>query len=326
MANQKKIVFIGGGGGVTNIAPALRDGYHVTAIVSVFDNGGSYGRLRGPYRSPLTGDVRQALAALSTNAWAQLSQHRFERGDVEGHALGNLVLTAAHAMYDEPAKAMEVLHDLYAVRGRVLPVSYSFADLHAELMDRTILRGEHVIDEPHAKSHVRIRRLWLDPEPMLAPGVADAITQADLIIIGPGDLYTSLVPNLLVGGMAKAIAASSAKKAYFVNVSTKYGQTNEYNAFEHVRALESYLQPQTLTHVVVNTSELPEDYIIELKKKREQAVVLDTDNIEKTGYAVVKKDLLDGQFYDQPSADEIRRCRIRYAAEKVREVVDELLK
>lgn len=320
-----KIVFIGGGGGAFNIGPALRDHHEVTLIISAFDNGGSYGRLRGPYRTSLTGDVRQALAALSTNEWAQLLQHRFERSDVEGHALGNLILTAANAMYDDPAQAMDILHKLCAVKGRVLPVSYSFADLHAELMDRTILRGEHMIDEPHAKSHVRIRRLWLDPDAMIAPGVAQAIADADLVIMGPGDVYTSLVPNLLVDGVAQAIVHTPAKKAYFCNVSTRYGQTNEYNAFEHVRAVESYLQPNTISHVVVNTSELPEEYLLELKKKNEKPVHADIDTLTKAGYAVLRKDLLDGQFYEQNRVDAIRRCRIRYAPEKVREVVAEML-
>lgn len=322
---KKKVVFIGGGGGAVNIGPALRDHYDVTLIVSVFDNGGSYGRLRGPYRSPLTGDVRQALAALSTNEWGALAQHRFERSDVKGHALGNLVLTAAHTLYDDPGQAMDIMHRLYAVRGRVLPVSYTFADLTAELMDRTMLRGETVIDEPHAKSHVRIRRLWLDPDATMGPGVAEAIAQADLILMGPGDLYTSLVPNLLVDGVAQAVINSPAKKAYFCNVSTKYGQTNEYSAFEHVRALESYLQPLSFKHVVINTSELPDELIRELKRKNEKPVAADIETLTKAGYAVLNRDLLDGKFYEQPGADAVRRSRIRYAPEKVREVVEAIL-
>ncbi len=325
MEGQKKIVFIGGGGGVSNIAPALRDTYDVTAIITVFDNGGSYGRLRGPYRSPLTGDIRQALAALSTNQLGTLSEHRFERGDIEGHAFGNILLTAVHATSEHPSNAMERLHELYGVRGRVLPVSYNLSDLHAELMDRTILRGEHVIDEPHAKSHVRIRRLWLDPEPIIAPGVVEAIAGADLIIMGPGDVYTSLIPNLLVDGMASAIVASSAKKAFICNTFTKYGQTSSFPASDHVRIVEQYLKPNTFGTVVLNTSPLDEMLLLQAKKRREEPVRHDLETLKQSGYTVLGIDLLDGKMHEQNSADAVRRPLIRYDAQKVRDLVARLL-
>lgn len=321
---KKKIVFIGGGGGVRNIAPALKDDYDFTAVICTFDNGGSYGRLRGPYRSPLTGDVRSALAVLSTNKLAELSEYRFERGDISGHALGNLLLTAVHAMHEEPAQAMEHLHELYGVQGKVLPVSFTYADVHAELMDRTILRGESVIDEPHSKSHVRIRRVWLDPDAVVAPGVKEAIAEADLIIVGPGDIYTSIVPNLLVDGVSSAIEKSPAKKVYFCNIFTKYGQTNDFNASDHVRAVEQYLKPNTFQTVVLNTSAVPEMVELSLKKRREKIVLHDIETLEKTGYKVMRADLLDGREYEQPSADAVRRTPVRYDAEKVRAVIREL--
>lgn len=322
---KKKIVFVGGGGGVRNMAPALKDAYDFTAIISTFDNGGSYGRLRGPYRSPLTGDVRSALAALSDNHLGELSEYRFERGDLEGHAFGNILLTAMHATHEEPATAMEKLHQLYNVRGRVLPVSYTYADINAELMDRTILRGESAIDEPHAKSHVRIRRLWLDPDPLIAPGVVEALAAADLIIIGPGDIYTSLAPTLLVDGMARAIEQSPAKKVYFCNIFTKYGQTNEFNASDHVRAIEQYLKPNTFHTVVLNASAVSETVELQLKRRREKLVSHDTETLKKMGYGVVSADLLDGKEYEQPSADAVRRMPVRYDKDKVAAVVRLLL-
>lgn len=308
-----------------NIAPALKDDYEVTAIITTFDNGGSYGRLKYSYKSPLAGDVRSALAALSGNHMAELSEYRFDRGDVEGHAFGNILLTAMHALHEEPHQAMEKLHAMYEVKGRVLPVSYSFSDLHAELMDRTILRGESAIDEPHAKSHVRIRRMWLDPDPVIAPGVAEAITAADLIIMGPGDIYTSIVPNLLVDGVAQAVVASGARKAYFCNVFTKYGQTSNFPASDHVRALEQYLKPQTFHTVVLNTSPLDEFLVMEAKKKREEPVRHDIDELKKAGYAVVMADLLDGKVHEQSAADAVRRSKIRYDREKLKQVVAALL-
>lgn len=322
---KKKIVFIGGGGGVRNIAPALKDDYDFTAIISTFDNGGSYGRLRGPYHSPLTGDVRSALAVLSSNHLGQLSEYRFERGDVEGHAFGNLLLTAMHATHEQPAEAMEKLHELYGVNGKVLPVSYTYADIHAELMDRTMLRGESAIDEPHAKSHVRIRRVWLDPEPMIGPGVAEAIAAADLIIAGPGDIYTSIVPNFLVAGVSEAIQKSAAKKVYICNVFSKYGQTNDFNASDHVRAVEQYLKPNTFQTVVLNSSTVPEMVELQLKKHREKIVLHDVETLQKTGYTVVRADLLDGREYEQSSFDVVRRTPVRYDAQKVRDLILGLL-
>ncbi|MBI4121723.1 MAG: YvcK family protein [Parcubacteria group bacterium] len=320
-AAKKKIVFIGGGAGVRNLAPALKDDYDFTAILSSFDNGGSYGRLRGPYHTPLSGDVRSALAALSTNEIGKLSEYRFERGDVAGHAFGNLLLTAVYAMAEDPAQAMAQLHRLYGAQGAVLPVSYTYADLHAELMDRTILRGEEAIDEPHAKSQVRIRRVWLDPDAVIARGVAEAIAAADLIIMGPGDIYTSLVPNLLVEGVSQAVMRSPAKKVYFCNAFTKYGQTNGFNAFDHVRAVEQYLKPNTFQTVVLNTSPISETMERELKKRREDVVRHDVETLEKSGYAVLRADLLDGREYEQAAADAKRRSSVRYDAEKVKKTI-----
>jgi uncharacterized cofD-like protein len=322
---KKKIVFIGGGGGVRNIAPALKDAYDFTAIISTFDNGGSYGRLRGPYHSPLTGDVRSALAVLSDNHLGSLSEYRFERGDVEGHAFGNILLTAMFATHEQPEDAMAKLHELYAVRGKVLPVSYTYADIHAELMDRTILRGESAIDQPHGKSHVRIRRVWLDPEPKMAPGVAEAIADADLIITGPGDIYTSLVPNFLVEGVADAIEKSKAKKVYICNIFSKYGQTNDFNASDHVRSVEQYLKPNTFDTVILNNSVVPDMVELQLKKHREKVVAHDTETLQKMGYTVVRADLLDGQEYEQSLFDAVRRTPVRYDAQKVRAVISDLL-
>ncbi len=325
VSDKKKIAFIGGGGGVSNMAPALRDLYDVTAIVTTFDNGGSYGRLRYPYRSPLTGDVRRALAALSTNQLGTLSEHRFDRGDIEGHAFGNLLLTAMHATHEHPSQAMEQLHAMYAVAGRVLPVSYSFSDLHAELMDRTILRGEQMIDEPHAKSHVRIRRVWLDPDAVIAPGVAEAIAEADVILMGPGDVYTSLIPNLLVDGVAKAIMTSPAKKVYICNMFTKYGQTNNFPASDHVRVLEQYLQPNTFHTVVLNTSPIDEYVLLQARKRREEPVRQDIDELKKAGYTVLAMELLDGEVQEQHRADAVRRALIRYSPDRVRDLVAQVI-
>jgi len=230
---MKKIGYVGGGGGVSNVVPGLGDDFDVTAILTTFDDGGSTGRLREVYQSPLVGDIRRAFAALGTSDLAVTFNHRFTKGDIKGHALGNIILTAMYNHYQDPEVAMGVLHQLCQVKGKVLGVSYDLATLFAELEDGTVIEGEHNIDEPRQGS--AIKKLWLKPDPKPAPGVIEAIKAADLIIIGPGDLFSSLIPPLLVPGVSEAIKKSSAKKMYFVNNFSQPGQTDGYKASDHVK-------------------------------------------------------------------------------------------
>ncbi len=320
---QKKIVFLGGGGGATNILPGLRDDFDVTAIVTTFDDGGSYGYLRRDYKSPLSGDIRRALAALSTNDLKASAEFRFPEGGLKGHTLGNLLLASEWIRHEDAEVAMESLHRIFAVKGNVLGVSYQLAELTAELMDRTIIRGEGKIDEPHAKSHIRIQRVWLDPDPKPARGVLEAIAQADLIIMGPGDIYTSIIPCLLVEGIAQAIQASKAKTIYFCNRFTKHGQTNGFTAGDHLLAIEQYLQKR-LDLVVLEISELPEELIAFHETQLEKPVLYDIERLQAAGYDIREAKLLDGIIHEKADSDPLKRSKIRYKPELVRDVVDQI--
>ena len=320
---MKKIVFIGGGGGVLNIAPGLRDDFDVTAILTTFDDGGSYGRFRRDYKSPLTGDIRRAFAALSTNGLGIHTEYRFVDGEMKGHTLGNILLASVFEHYGNSEKAMENLHDIFAVKGKVLGVSYELAELQAQLKDRSIIRGENIIDEPHSKSHIRIDQVWLDPEPEVAPGVLDAIKDADLILMGPGDVYCSIIPNLLVAGVKKAVNDSKAKKVYFCNRFTKYGQTNGFAASDHLRAIEKYLDSK-FNIVVLDQSKLPESVIAHYQNQQEDVVRYDIDNLKKAGYDIVEADLLGDDLVEQSQSDKLKRSKIRYAPDKVNELVQKL--
>jgi len=322
--SMKKIVFIGGGGGVTNIAPGLRDDFDVTAIITSFDDGGSYGTFRRDYKNPLTGDIRRALAALSMNGLGKETEFRFEEGVMKGHTLGNILLASVFTQLGDGEKAMERLHELFAVKGAVLPVSYDLAELQAELKDRSILRGEHIIDEPHAKSHIGINRVWLDPDPKVADGVLHAIEKADLIITGPGDLYCSTIPSFLVEGIAKAVQGSSAKFVYICNRFTKYGQTNNFTASEHVRVLSHYAQRKPDT-IILNTSPISEEVIDHHREENESLVEQDIDLLKEQGYDVILAELLAIELVKKSKADTLKRSKIKMDPNKINTLVHQLL-
>lgn len=321
---MKKIVFLGGGGGAMSVLPGLRDHFDVTAILSTFDDGGSYGRLRRDYKSPLSGDIRRAFSVLSTNELGATTEFRFPGGELEGHAFGNILLTSKWLEHGDVYDAMEELHRLFAVKGKVLGVSYQIAELTAELMDRTVVRGEGKIDEPHAKSHIRIQRVWVDPDPKPARGVLEAIAQADLIIMGPGDIYTSIIPCLLVEGVPEAIRASKAKTLYFCNRFTKHGQTNGFTAGDHLLAIEQYLQKRIDT-VVLETSDLSEELVSFHADQQEKPVLYDIERLESAGYDIKQAKLLDGKEYEKADSDVLKRSKIRFAPESVGTLVKQLL-
>jgi uncharacterized cofD-like protein len=321
---MKNIVYIGGGGGVSAIVPALKDHHHVTAIMTTFDDGGSYATFRRDYKSPLTGDIRRALSALSTNGLGTHAEYRFQDGAMQGHTVGNVLLASLFSQTDHPQQAMDRLHEIFAVKGKVLGVSYDLAELQAELKDRSILRGEHVIDQPHAKSHIRIDRIWLDPEPKVAAGVLEAIKKADLIIMGPGDLFCSTIPSLLVEGVSQAIEESKAHLLYFCNNFTKNGQTNKFTAYEHIREIEKYLTSKIGT-VVLSESSLPQSVINKHSEAQEGLVELDIDKIKEAGYSVHTSDLHAFEEVLQDSSDKVSRAKVRYKPEKVLEIIQSIL-
>ena len=322
---SKKVLFIGGGGGVQRIATPLRDEFDVTGVINTFDDGGSTGRLRGAYHTIAVGDLRRAFAALSTNQWQGLLNFRFPAGDVKGHTLGNLILTTQILESDSAQEAMDRLHQLFAVKGKVLPISFDDATLVAELEDGSIIEGEHVIDEPRNTSHLRIKKVFFKVEPNVAVGVIEAIAEADVIILGHGDLYTSLIPCLLVPGVAQAIVKSKAKKVFICNLFTKFGQTNKFTAADHVQVIENYLGGKGVDVIVHNSSEIPSEVIDHHKSELEEPVKLDVEVLEEKGYAVLSRDLLKKSIIEKSSADTLKRSMLGLDDDKVISLVKELL-
>ena len=259
-----KIVGLGGGTGLPVLLRGLRDlpprshslsgsEIEATAIVCATDNGGSTGRLRESFGIPAMGDLRNCLVALSgsESLLAELFQHRFSGGNgLEGHALGNLIVTAMCQKSSSLGQAVERVSQLLKLRGKVLPVAEVPLTLCAQFEGGAIVRGESQI----VQERRRIGNIWLEPcNPRPAPGVLSAIADADVLVVGPGSLYTSLLPNLLVTGVAEAIRHSRAVKIFVCNLATQPGETDGFSAADHFRVVEAHLGPRAMNFCLINS-------------------------------------------------------------------------
>jgi len=265
----------------------------ITAIVTVSDDGGSSGRLRREFAVLPPGDIRNCLAALAEDEslMTRLFQYRFRAGHgLRGHSFGNLFLTALTDITGDFRLAIKFSSEVLAIVGRIFPSTLANVHLRAWLVDGSVVDGESRI----SKSKVRIQRVALVPgtsRPL--PEALEAIREADLICLGPGSLYTSVIPNLLVRGMARAIAESPAIKAYFVNLMWQPGETTGYTAADHVRAIHQHARRRLIEYAIVNTASVPEDLRRRYALRRAQPVEIDTDRLERMGLKVVGRPLLD---------------------------------
>jgi uncharacterized cofD-like protein len=257
-----RIVTLGGGSGTfTMLSELKRRAEHVCAVVAMTDSGGSSRRLMDEFGRPLPlGDLRQALVALSGSSqlWSELFSYRFPsgpNGGVGGHSLGNLIL---HALQDRNAgdllAALDDARVMLHAAGQVVPVTLDQATLCAELVDGSIVRGEAEIDSPAGRPILPIQRVFLDPDAQMLPQAGQALAHADKVLIGPGDLYTSVIPCLLVQGVAEAIRSCRGEVVYLCNIMTKRGETDRYGASDFVRAVHRYLGRRADT-VLVNTQQ-----------------------------------------------------------------------
>ena len=257
-SKEKKIVVIGGGTGTYTVLKALREHpVYLSAIISMADDGGSTGVLREEFGILPTGDVRRALVALSRHPddrLAKLFTYRFKEGGVSGHSVGNLIITALERIYGSFEEALNEASQILAVeRGEVIPVTLSNVRLFAQLEDGSIIKGETNIDVPKHDGEMRVEKVWLEPKAKINPRAIKAIREAHLIVMGPGDIYTSVIPNLLVRGIPEAIRQTRAKKIYVCNLMTKYGETHGFVAQDFVTILEEYLGEEVLDMILLNT-------------------------------------------------------------------------
>lgn len=250
------VVTIGGGTGHYTLLTGLRTlDVDVTAIVTMMDSGGSSGRLRDEYGMLPPGDFTRCLIALSSHpeAMKELFNHRFETGSLKGHTIRNLLFTALHEISGTSDQTVERLHAIFAVNHRVLPVTLDPVDLVAHLENDQVIRGEASIDGMADAIEAPVLNVYLDPEAGAYPRALDAIARADLVVVGPGDLYTSVVPNLLVRGVKEAIAASRARVVYVCNLMTKPNETPGYSVEDFIGTVCLYLGEARLDAALYNT-------------------------------------------------------------------------
>jgi uncharacterized cofD-like protein len=278
-----RIVVVGGGTGLFTALTGLR--HHdvdLTAVVTMADSGGSSGRLRDEFGFLPAGDVRRCLVALAADDTVgmllrELLEYRFDRGEgLAGHTFGNLLLTALNDLTGGMDAAITEAAHLLRVKGQVLPVTLSHAHLYADLEDGRTIVGEAAIDR--RRDSVPIKRVYLHPPAVATPPAMEAIETADLVVIGPGDLYTSLLPNLLVDGIREAIAASRCQTVYVCNVMTKHGETDGYAASDFLRAVTQYLGEGVIDAALLSYYEsLPRDVLARYQAERAVPVSIDLE-------------------------------------------------
>ncbi len=289
-----KIVCIGGGTGTYTALMGLKKyTSNLTAIVSMADSGGSAGRLRDEFGILPPGDVRRCLIALSEESTLlkELFQYRFEKGTLEGHSFGNLFLTALRNTTGSDDKAIIEASKILAIRGKVLPVTLSNSHLHAVLENGKVIKGETNIDIPKHDANLKIKKVYLHPESVAYTKAVQAIKEADLVIIGPGDLYTSVIPNLLVKGIREALKKTAAKKVYVCNLMTKHGETTGFTASMYLREIQKYADC-IMDNVVLNSKVPKKSLLDQYRKEHSFLVQNDLDEIEKLQAKPVLANLL----------------------------------
>src|SRR3954469_10189420 len=289
---QPRIVVIGGGTGLPVLLRGLKQyPVDITAIVTVADDGGSSGRLREDLHIPPPGDIRNVLASLSDvePLVEEMFQHRFKTSnELSGHSLGNLILAAMTSITGNFVHAIQEMSKVLNVRGKVLPAANQSVILHAEMEDGTFVSGESKI--PY--SGKKIKRVFLTPENIRPlPESIQAIRQADLIIIGPGSLYTSILPNLLVPKIGDELCRSHAKKVYICNLMTQAGETHGFSASDHVKALYDHMSCAFINTILVNNEEIPPDIQLRYNEELADPVVYDLPRLFELGLEVVHADI-----------------------------------
>lgn len=329
---MKKVVVIGGGTGVFTVLSGLKNKpYSLSAILTMADDGGSSGLLREEFGVLPPGDIRRALLALSPSSSSMLSKlfnYRFKgQSALKGHSFGNLFITALEKITGSFSKAVDEAAKILGVKGKIIPVTLESTRLFARLENGLLVVGETNIDIPKHDGILKIKELFLNPSVKANPKAITAIKEADLIVMGPGDLYSSLLPTLLVQGISKAILKSKAKKIYFCNIMTKYGETNNYTPKVFLNILEKYLTKNILDYLVINVTKPNHEYLKKYIKEKKNFISFDA--AEFIGYKV--EDLSKKVIISKKSKTIILLARLlrsgsllRHDPDKLADVIDKI--
>ena len=285
---MKKVVVLGGGTGLSTLLRGLKQfPVDITAIVAVSDDGRSTGKLRQEFNVPAVGDIRQVIIALSETEplFKKLLNYRFKtNSDLNGHALGNLLLTGLINVSGNLSTSIESLGKILNLKGKVLPLTEDNVILMAKMNDDSIIEGEHNITE----SNKNIKEIFYKEKPKVLDDVIYEIEHADLIILSMGSLYTSLLPNLICDEVKKAIDNSKADVMYVCNIMTQPGETDDYKASDHIKTINKYLNNKKVNVIVVNngkvTKKIKEKY---LSMEQKDQVIYDKDELKKLNLKII---------------------------------------
>ena len=311
MRAKVKVVTIGGGTGLSVLLRGLKKyPLEITAIVTVADDGGSSGKIRSDMNIPSPGDIRNVIAALSDVEpyLEKMFQYRFDSGEVKGHPVGNLMIAAMTDIHGDFSTAVKVMSRILNVRGTVLPTTNDIATLNAVLSTGEIIRGESSITEAGGI----IDNVYITPS-RVKPNedVLKAIEEADYIIMGPGSLYTSIIPNLVISKVSEKIRESNAKKIYVCNVMTQHGETDNYSVSDHIVAINKHVEENIFDLVIANSREFDDSILSKYHKEKQEPVKIDQEKIKELGIKLIKNN--DVGIVDNNT--------IRHNADKVSELI-----
>ena len=293
MNSRKKVVLLGGGTGLSTLLRGLKDyPLDITAIVSVCDDGKSAGRLRKEFKTPAVGDIRKVLVALSETEplFEQLLNYRFKTtSDLNGHTVGNLLLTAMSNITGNLSNGIESLSKILNLKGKIVPLTEDDVVLMGKMEDGTIMEGEHNI----TLSKKGIKDVYYKEVPIANAEAIRAIKEADLIILSMGSLFTSIIPNLLCKEIIKEIDKSKAKIMYVCNLMTQPGETDNFNVSHHVKVLNKYLGKRKINTLIANNGKIDSELVKKYETlEQKDPVLLDNENLKELNLDIIEDDFI----------------------------------
>ena len=318
-----KVVTIGGGTGSFVVLSGLKNyPIEISAVVAMTDSGGSTGKLRDQLGVLPPGDLRQALVALSEapDIWRKLFTYRFDNGDLKGHNFGNIFLSAIEKITNSNQEAVDRAAEILQTSGRVLPVTFNDCTLCAEYADGSVLKGEANIDDS-LKKGVSISKLFLTPNAVMNLEVKRALERADFVVFGPGDLYTSVLPNVLVSGVDLTLQHINAKKIFIINLMTKAGQTDYFKVSNFINELEKYIGFGVLDYIIINSTHPNADTLQRYKDIDDALLIEDDVGGTFNNAVVIRTDLLSDQMFVQSAQDTVKRSLIRHDPLKIAQIL-----
>lgn len=328
---RKKVVVVGGGTGTYTVLSGLKkyQNLDLSVIVSMTDSGGSNRVIRDEFGLLPTSDIRQCMVALASDdsdeVLRKLFTYRYVAGTgISGMTFGNLFMAALTDIFGSQEKAIEKTCDVLKVQGKIIPGTFDNSQLVATYDNGTQVLGEHFIDEPTKKTiYHRITNLEIFPKARANKKALVAIKEADLIILGPGDLYTSVLSNIVVDGIGTAIKKSNAKKLFVMNIMTRFGQTDGFSASDHIAEIEKYLGVGTIDFCLINKNKISNKALSWYRKNDAEPVK--DDLVNNGSMKIVRMDFVSNKFYEKPKSDSLTRSLIRHDPKRLAQAIVELL-